>query len=217
LGRTVGLGARKWIPRQTIVIGDRARAVGIADLIGTYGYPLVFAGAIVEGETVLIVAGYLAHGRGLDVTLVATFAAAGGALGDVGCFLIGRLFGERVLLMLPAWARAGAIRMRSAVERRPVRVLLVMRFLYGMRIALPALCGASTMKMSKFLRYDLATAILWSVVFTAIGYAFGAAATAAIHEIGRYQWLVVCAIVAIGLLLHRASKPLRRLVIPTDP
>jgi membrane protein DedA with SNARE-associated domain len=190
--------------------------VGIAELIGTYGYPLVFAGAIVEGETVLIVAGYLAHGHGLDVTLVASFAAAGGAVGDVGCFLLGRFFGARVLLMLPVWARAGATRMRGAVESRPVRVLLVMRFLYGMRIALPALCGASTMKLSKFLRYDVATAAVWSAVFTGIGYGFGAAAMATIHEIGRYQWLAVCGIVAIGWLLHRASKPLRRVVMPAD-
>jgi membrane protein DedA with SNARE-associated domain len=190
--------------------------VGIAELVGTYGYPLVFAGAIVEGETVLIVAGYLAHGRGLDVTLVAASAAAGGALGDVGCFLLGRFFGGRVLLMLPAWARASATRMRCAVERRPVRVLIAMRFLYGMRIALPALCGASTMKLSKFLRYDLATAAIWSAVFTGVGYVFGAVATAAIHDIGRYQWLVILAIVAIGLLLHRASRPLRRVIVPTD-
>jgi membrane protein DedA with SNARE-associated domain len=200
-----------------VVAIEFEESLGITELIGTYGYPLVFAGAIVEGETVLIVAGYLAHGRGLDVTVVAVCAAAGGALGDTACFFLGRVFGERVLQMLPSWFQTGATRMRGAVEENPVRVLLVMRFLYGMRIALPALCGASTMKLSKFLRYDLVTAAAWAAVFTGIGYGFGAVATAAVHQVGRYQWLVVCAIVAIGLLLHRASKPLRRVVIPTDP
>ena len=153
---------------------------------------------------------------GMWLPIASANAAVGGALGDLGCFLLGRSFGGRALLMLPAWIRSGAARMRSAVESNPVRVLLLMRFLYGMRIALPALCGASTMKLSRFVRYDVATAVVWSTVFTGIGYCFGALATRAISEVGRYQVFVVCGIVVIGLLLHRASKPLRRLVVPHD-
>jgi membrane protein DedA with SNARE-associated domain len=190
--------------------------VAFAELIDTYGYPLILLGAIVEGETVLIVAGYLAHRGNMDVTLVATCAAVGGAIGDLSCFLLGRFFGGRSLLMLPAWIRAGADRARNAVESNPVRVLLMMRFLYGMRIALPVLCGASTMKASRFVRYDVATAIVWSAVFTGIGYGFGAVAMAAIHTVARYQWFVLGAIIAVGLLLHAASRPLRRLVVPDN-
>ena len=190
--------------------------VGFAELIDTYGYPLIFLGAVIEGETVLILAGYMAHRPGLNVALVAASAAVGGATGDISFFLLGRFLGARALQRLPARIRAGASRARSAVENNPVRVLLLMRFLYGMRIALPVLCGASTMKVTRFVRYDVGTAIVWSVVFTAIGYGFGAVAIAAIHTVARYQWLALGAIVVLGFLLHRASRPLRRLVMPDD-
>ena len=100
------------------------------------------------------------------------------------------------------------------VRHNPVRVLLVMRFLYGMRIALPVLCGASAMSLSRFSRYDVGTAIVWSALFTGIGYGSGAAAAGAIGEIDRYEWPVVCAIGVLGLLTHLASKRLRRWIAP---
>jgi membrane protein DedA with SNARE-associated domain len=186
--------------------------VDIAALIDTYRYPLVVLGAIAEGEVIVVTAGYLAHRHHMDVGLVAVCAMFGGSVGDLGYFLIGRRYGERALLRLPGSIRAGADRARAAVEHNPVRVLLVMRFLYGMRIALPVLCGASTMKLWRFARYGVGTAVVWSLLFTGVGYAFGAMATAAIREIERYEWLVLCAIVALGFALHRASKPLQRWV-----
>ena len=161
-------------------------------------------------------AGYVAHRQHMPVALVAGCAALGGTLGDLGYFLLGRRFGEGALLRLPTSIRAGAARARAAVRRNAVRVLLAMRFLYGMRIALPVLCGVSRMSLPRFARYNVATAIVWSAMFTGLGYGFGAAATAAIREVERYEWLVISGIVVLALLMHPASKRLRQWMDPTD-
>jgi membrane protein DedA with SNARE-associated domain len=189
-------------------------AVDIPELIGTYGYPLVILGAIAEGETVVIAAGYVAHRQHLSVLGVVACAALGGSLGDLGYFLLGRRYGERALLRLPRSLRAGTARAREAVHRNPVRVLLSMRFLYGLRIALPLLCGASSMSARRFAAYNVATAIAWSACFTAIGYAFGAAATAALRQIERYEWGLLAAAVVLGLVVHLLLKRLRPWIEP---
>jgi membrane protein DedA with SNARE-associated domain len=188
--------------------------VNVAALIGTYGYPLVLLGAIAEGEVVVITAGYLAHRHHLDVWVVASCAAVGGAVGDLGYFLLGRHFGERALHRLPASIGTQTDRARAAVDRNPVRVLLGMRFVYGMRIVLPLLCGVSSIKLSRFVRYDVGTSIVWAGLFTGIGYGVGAVATAAIRQIERYEWIVFCGVAALALLLGQVSKPLRRWLEP---
>ncbi len=71
------------------------------------------------------------------------------------------------------------------------------------------------MSLSRFARYDVGAAIVWSVLFTGIGYGFGAAVTAAIGEIEHDEWLVLCAIVVLGLLVHLSSKRLLQWIEPT--
>ncbi len=188
------------------------RARGIVDtsgLIATYGYPLVVVGAVLEGETVVIAAGYMAHRHHLSFPVVVACAAIGGSVGDLGFFLIGRRFGERAVAHLPSSVRKSVARARDAVRDNPKRVLLTMRFLYGMRMALPILCGASPMPLRRFGWYDVATAIVWSLLFSGIGYAFGAAATVAIHEIERYEWVVLLGAISLGLIVHQVSRRLR--------
>lgn len=183
-------------------------------LLATYGYPLVFVGSVVEGEVIVIAAGYFAHRHHLSIALVAGAAALGGAVGDLGYFSLGKRYGERGIRRLPASIRADAERARGAVQTNPVRVLLAMRFLYGLRVLLPMLCGASPMRLGRFARYDVATAIAWSAIFSGIGYGFGTAAEAAIDEIEHYEWCVIPVLLAIAFVMHRASKRLSPLVAP---
>ena len=73
-----------------------------AALIASYGYPIVFLGTIFEGEAVVIAAGYLARRHHLSVEMVFVCAAAGAASGNQIYFLLGRRFGDRLILRAPA-------------------------------------------------------------------------------------------------------------------
>jgi membrane protein DedA with SNARE-associated domain len=79
------------------------------------GYPLLFgfvfaesAGALVPGETALIVAAALAGNGKLSLPIVIALAALGAVLGDNLGYLIGRTALRRLL------ARSGAMRSRRA-------------------------------------------------------------------------------------------------------
>ena len=79
-----------------------------------------------------------------------------------------------------------------------------------------ASCGASGIGLSRFTLYNVATALVWALLFTGVGYAFGAAATAAIHGIRRYEWIILVAILAITVIMHGASGRLRRWIEGED-
>ena len=177
----------------------------VGELISTYGYPVVILGAMVEGETIVIAAAYLAHRHHLPVWPIVACAALGATLGDQFFFLLGRKGGERAVARLPRSIEKRVARARAAVALHPVHVLLSMRFVYGMRIALPLLCGASPMTFARFARYNVATAVAWAALFTGIGYAFGAAASVAIHRIEHYEGWLLLALVVAGLAFHKLA------------
>ena len=62
----------------------------LTELVAQYGYLAVFAGAFLEGETVLILAGFAAHQGYLSFFWVVALAMCAGTLGDQTCFFLGR-------------------------------------------------------------------------------------------------------------------------------
>ena len=59
-------------------------------LLHQYGYALIFVGALVEGETLLMLGGYFAHRGYLDLARVIATAFVGAVCGDQFFFYIGR-------------------------------------------------------------------------------------------------------------------------------
>ncbi len=65
---------------------------------------------------------------------------------------------------------------------------------------------------SRFVRYNIGTALGWALLFTWAGYAYGAAATAALGRAAHYEAWIPFGSVALGLathaLTHRLGKRL---------
>ncbi|WP_217994833.1 DedA family protein [Methylogaea oryzae] len=60
------------------------------EIISQYGYIALFIGTFLEGETILLVAGYLAHEGHLGLTLAILSAFLGTFAGDQTFFFLGR-------------------------------------------------------------------------------------------------------------------------------
>ena len=56
--------------------------MSLSDLLANYGYPVVFLGTLLEGETILALAGFAAHRGHLQLPAVVGLATAGSALVD---------------------------------------------------------------------------------------------------------------------------------------
>ena len=71
--------------------------MNLPELIETYGYWVVFGGTLLEGESVLLLAGFAAHRGLLELHTVIGVAIFGSFLGDQLLFFLGRYQGAKLL------------------------------------------------------------------------------------------------------------------------
>ena len=174
-------------------------------LIADYGYPVVFAGALIEGETVLVLGGLAAHLGYLALAKVVAVAALGGFLGDQFYFFLGRRYGLAVLDRFPA-AKAVAPRVDALVVRHRALVVPLLRFAYGVRTVGPIVVGAGRMPALEFAALNALGAIAWAILVGGAGYLFGQVVIAFLErarEAEAVLFLVAAAGTLIGLIAYR--------------
>lgn len=176
------------------------------NLLQTHGYWLLALACLLEGETVLVLAGFAAHRGWLDPVAVVAVAASAGFVGDQAFFWLGRLHGPRLVERWPLLARQSG-RIDRLIERWHEGLIVGVRFAYGLRVAGPVLIGKAGVSPWRFAAFNALGALLWAGAVTAVGWFFGAAAEALL---GRIQHLegVLLAILAVTAL---AAWPLRQL------
>lgn len=179
----------------------------LAALIARFGYLAVFAGALLEGETVLLLAGYAAHRGYLDPVAVAAVAWSGSTLGDQFYFWLGRRHASRLLARHPRM-QSRIDRALAWIARHPDLSIFGMRFMWGLRTALPIALGMSGVSRRRFFWINLLSAALWAGLVTAAGWLFGAAITAHAAEWHRYEhWAIAALLVlALGIALVRHAR-----------
>lgn len=166
--------------------------------IQSYGYAALFVGTFVEGETILVIAGFAAHRGWLSLPWVMVVAFCGSLAGDQLWFYVGRRKGIAFVAARPAWAqRADRVRMLTR-GRYGVVVVLGFRFLYGLRSVTPLVLGASGYDMRRFTVLNVAGAAVWSVVVALAGYFFGQVAELVIEDVKRYELLLVVMLLLAG-------------------
>ncbi len=163
-----------------------------------YGYWAVVVGGLIEGETLLILAGFAARLGHLDLPAVMAVGAFMGAASDVLLFSVGRWRGPQVLAR---WPRVLRYRhhFNRLVTRWGMLVVIGMRFMYGMRWAGPILLGMSDMPWPRFLAFNLVGAALWGFLAAGAGWMFGAAAHAMLADVHEVQGWVLGALLALAL------------------
>lgn len=190
--------------------------VEFVPLIEKYGYLATFIGTLAEGESLLILSGLCAHRGYLSLPLVIAVGALGGALGDVGFFLLGRHYGANLLARYPRYAPA-AERVRSMIERFPVATILGVRFMYGLRTVGPAVIGTTRVSLPVFVALNAVGAIAWSGCWAGAGYLVGKAAQQLLGDLARIERelfgaaLIVIVIAVVAMRIWRSRMDARRL------
>jgi membrane protein DedA with SNARE-associated domain len=77
-------------------------------------------------------------------------------------------------------------------------VVIVSRFLYGCRIAIPVACGTSGMPAWRFAAADATGAVLWAGVVGLAGQAIGHLLEVLIEDLRRHEVTVAFVILAAG-------------------
>src|SRR6266853_1814480 len=181
-----------------------------------YGYWAVFFGVMLEnagvpvpGETILLIAGYFASTGEFNIALVMLIAATGAIVGDNIGFAIGHHYGRGFLLRVGRFFFLTPKRfahMEDYFQSHGNKTILVARFITGLRVFAALLAGASKMPWRVFFVYNVAGAVLWSVIITTLGYLFGQSLPLLIKWVGRSGTIILIAVIVIGFIAWRVQK-----------
>lgn len=175
-------------------------------LLTDYGYLAVLAGSLLEGETILILAGFAAHQGHLSLASVMAVAFVGGTLGDQIFYFAGKRYGDALLRRMPRMMRANAPRIREKLLRHQAPLIIGLRFMYGLRIAGPIVIGMSEVPVRRFLLFNLIGAAIWAVLVAGAGYLFGHTMKRVLENVEHYEWIGYLAIVVVAAVVALAHR-----------
>jgi membrane protein DedA with SNARE-associated domain len=169
----------------------------LAQLLQRFGYAAVFVGTLIEGETVMLMAGFAAHQGYLQLPLVISSAFAGGLLGDQCLFALGRWRGPQLLARFPR-LRTPADKAAQLLDRHGTSIIFGIRFMYGLRTAGPVAIGMSQVPVLRFVLLNTLGAAVWATLFTVIGYAFGHGAERVLGTVRDYEKDALIGLAVLG-------------------
>lgn len=136
------------------------------------GYIVVLFGSFVEGETVVLTAGFLAYKGYLSLPVIMVIAFAGSLLADQLLFYIGRFYGPNLIERKPK-IKEKSERVFRLLHKYNIGFILSFRFIYGIRVASPLIIGASGISIKRFTILNFIAAVIWSVISCTAGYLLG--------------------------------------------
>ncbi len=181
----------------------------IESAVTQFGYPAIFIGTFLEGETILIVGGFVAYQGYLNIYFVILFALLGSLFGDQLYFFLGRYKGREIIKRFRSWEGRIA-RFQSLFDRYGTFIILGFRFMYGLRTISPFAIGLSNISTKKFAILNLISASAWALLIGASGYFFGRAMETVIKDIKRYELVIIAGLFFAAVILFIVKQVRRR-------
>jgi membrane protein DedA with SNARE-associated domain len=188
---------------------------GVAPILDRWGY-LAVAGVIgvesfgvpAPGQTIMVAAAIYAGAGRLNVVAVAAIAFVAAVLGDNIGYWIGVRGGRRIVHRFGKYVLITPERLERAERffaRRGNRIVVVARFIDGLRQLNGVIAGITAMPWRTFLIYNAIGAALWVGWWTTISYLLGTHLVEIIEQVHRYKWWAMAAVavvVAAYIILH---------------
>lgn len=162
----------------------------IETLVAQYGLPAIFLGAGIEGETVAILAGVVAHAGTLGFWPTVLAVGLGSFAADQIFFLCGR-FLRNVRFVRRVSARPLFAKALAAFEKRPLLFTFGFRFVYGFRTVSPIAIGTTRLSTLRFMLINVVAAATWALVFVSAGYWFGHGIEALFGQLRTHHRLLI--------------------------
>ncbi len=169
-------------------------------LVQNYGYLATGLGCFFEGETILLVAAFLAHTGYLRIEWVVLIAAAGAFLGDIVAYWLG-IWKGKTIIQKSRLVRQYLPKAQRFLERYGALSLFLMRFSYGLRACTGVVCGLAGMAMAKFALYAALACGLWAILVGGAAYLFGHVVAALLERIEHYEKIVAALALVAGLVI----------------
>ncbi|BCJ52598.1 DedA family protein [Actinoplanes sp. NBRC 14428] len=194
---------------------------GVAPILDRWGY-LAVAGVIgvesfgvpAPGQTIMVAAAiYSSWGR-LDIFAVAAISFVAAVLGDNIGYWIGVRGGRKAVHRFGRYIFITPARLERAEKffaRRGNRIVVVARFIDGLRQLNGVIAGITAMPWRAFLLYNAIGAALWVGWWTTVAYLLGTHLVEIIDQAHRYKWWAIAAgVLAVGTYVFLHVRHIRR-------
>ena len=194
------------------VLGD------LSPVLNQYGY-LAVAGFITledfglpaPGETILIAAAVYAGAGKLNIVVVVLLAIVAAVVGDNIGYAIGYFGGRR---LVTRWGRYVFIteerldKAESFFDRHGGKIVVVARFVEGLRQINGIAAGISSMKWRHFIVYNFVGAALWVAAWSAVGYFAGNNIDYVYGQASKYSMylLIAVGVLVVGLVTRAVVR-----------
>lgn len=178
--------------------------INFESFVSTYGYPALIIGTFLEGETILVIGGFLAHLGYLDLSWVIICAFLGTFAGDQLYFWMGRTQKVGFLTRRPFF-RQRIEKAQDLLARHQKLIGLGFRFVYGIRTITPFALGLSKIKAKRFFCYNALSGVVWAVAVGGGGYLFGDALEVFIGKVKHYELATLAAMIFVAFLVWLAN------------
>ena len=165
-----------------------------------YGYFATGIGCFLEGETILLVAAFLANHGYLRLEWVILVAAVGAFLGDIVTYLLG-IWKAEMIIHKVGLVRRHLPKAQRFLARYGALSIFLMRFSYGLRATTGIVCGVLGMAPAKFVILAAASCALWATIIGVAGYLFGHATEGLLRHVQHYEKIIVIALIAVSFLI----------------
>ncbi len=190
-----------------LVVASTASAFGFSadDFFDTlsdsfWTYAALAATVILVEEVTPIFGGIAANQGDLQLDRVILAITLGGWIATSILYVLGRLKWDWIRRRFPRVRATGTVALR-VVGRNPFKASLFVRFPFGLRLVLPMACGAARVPLTVFLPASLVGSLLWSVLFTLIGYGAGEAAMQVMGKLGRVGEIVSAVLLTAAVVV----------------
>ncbi len=140
--------------------------------LSTYGYAVLFLYSLGGGFLALLGAGVLSFMGKMDITLSITIAFTANFIGDGLLFYMARYHKREMMEYLSKHKRKLAFS-HLLLKRRGSWIIVIKKFIYGLKTLVPLAIGLSKYSFLKFSLYNAIGAFIWAMVVGGLSYLFG--------------------------------------------
>jgi membrane-associated protein len=171
----------------------------------------LLVGFFLPGDSLLVTAGLFAATGDLNIFYINLLLVPAAVLGNTAGYWIGHKSGPRLFRKEQSllFRKDYLIKTKNFYEKHGPFTLVITRFMPILRTFAPIVAGIGQMKYSKFLYYNVFSAVLWIVTMTMTGYYLGRV----VPNVDKHIEIVIVIVVVLSLLpavikflKHRYSK-----------
>ena len=166
-------------------------------LLRKYGYIILFAWGMLEGEAGLIMAGLLSHTGDMNLYIAIFVAGLGGFAGDQVYFYIGRFNKDYVYKKFKGQRRKFAFA-HLLLKKHGWPIIFVQRYMYGMRTIIPISIGLTRYDAKMFAFINLISAWCWAGLTIVPVWYFGNEILIVLEWTKRHWYLAIPVVIILG-------------------